>query len=332
MGHVARRIGELGWAVTSGNFGDVGVGGLATAGGIGWLARKYGMTVDHVVAADVVLADGRQVHADAEHEPELFWAIRGGGLSVGVVTAFEFEAVELPEVIYAEMAFDASDTAQFLLRWADLVTSAPRELTSFMQIDAARAGQPPVARVQVVWADDDTVAAIAVLEQVLGLGPVLAQQAQQVPYAALVAPGDGRHGGQQQIKLRNGFIDHLTLADAEALTTSLTGDPIVRLELRSMGGAVADVAVDATAFAHRSEEIFIAAWALPTDPQLLDQAWASVIPRFSGTYSTYSSDTRAEAGLAAFPAATYARLAQIKQSVDPDGLFGGISLHRLADA
>lgn len=323
-GHVARQIGEHGWAVTSGNFGDVGVGGLATAGGIGWLARKFGMTVDHVRAADIVLADGSLVHVDETHHPDLFWAVRGGGLNVGVVVACELEAALLPQVIYAEMTFDASDLAGFLQRWADLVAAAPRELTCFLNVDAARPGQPPIAQAQVVWAGDDTETAVPELEKVLQLAPVLGQQAQIAPYSALVPPGDGRHAGQQQIKIRNGFIEHMTPSDAEALAALLTGDPFVRLELRSMGGAINDVPADATAYSHRSAEVFVAAWAMPADPARLDAAWGNLAPHLSGAYSTYTSDTRPEAAANAYPPATYARLAQIKRTVDPHNVFQGL--------
>src|SRR5690606_15602875 len=91
-GEVARSLAPHGLAMSSGDFGDVGVGGLATAGGLGFLARKHGLTIDHVTAAELVLADGRRVRADADERPDLLWAVRGAGANFGIVTAIELDA------------------------------------------------------------------------------------------------------------------------------------------------------------------------------------------------------------------------------------------------
>lgn len=133
-GDVAEQLGRSGLAMSSGDFGDVGVGGLATAGGVGLLGRKFGLTIDHVVAAEIVLADGRIVRTDAKTQPDLFWAIRGAGANFGIVTAFELEAYDLGNVIQAIQVYDASDTASFLQNWGRLVEASPREITSFLSI------------------------------------------------------------------------------------------------------------------------------------------------------------------------------------------------------
>ena len=146
--------------MSSGDFGDVGVGGLATAGGIGFLARKFGLTIDHVTGAEVVLADGRIVRADASENPDLLWALRGAGGNFGIVTAFELDAYPVGDVVLAQMLYDASDTAALLERWGKLVEAAPRELTSFLYLFAGRRGSPPAAQAITVWADDDTDAAV----------------------------------------------------------------------------------------------------------------------------------------------------------------------------
>src|SRR5690606_1675435 len=100
-GDVAQALSPHGLAISSGDYGDVGVGGLATAGGQGFLARSYGLTLDHVVGADVVLADGRIVRADADHHPDLFWGLRGAGGNLGVVTSLDIEAAEVGDVVFA---------------------------------------------------------------------------------------------------------------------------------------------------------------------------------------------------------------------------------------
>src|SRR5690606_32982445 len=113
-GAVSRALEPHGWALSSGDYGGVGVGGLATAGGIGYLGREHGLTIDHLRAVEVVLADGRTVRADAAEHPDLFWAVRGAGGNVGVVTCFEFQVDEVGDVGFGRLVFDASDTAGFL--------------------------------------------------------------------------------------------------------------------------------------------------------------------------------------------------------------------------
>ena len=106
---VAAALGEYGWALTSGDYGGVGVGGLATAGGIGFLAREHGLTIDHLRAAEIVLADGSVVRADAETHADLFWAVRGAGANIGIVTSFEFEVDEVGEIGWVQLAFQTDD-------------------------------------------------------------------------------------------------------------------------------------------------------------------------------------------------------------------------------
>jgi FAD/FMN-containing dehydrogenase len=320
-GHVAETLSAHGWAMTSGNFGDVGVGGLATAGGIGWLVRKHGMTVDHITAAEIVLADGSQVRADATTNPDLFWAVRGAGANIGIVTALELEAIPLTNVVYSSFTFDATDAAGLVSRWADHLAGAPRELTSFLYVFRCRSGDGPVAQALSVWAGDDTDAAVAALEPMLQIGPVIDQQAQLVPYAALMAPNDGRHTGQQRITVRNGYLAHMTADSAAALVGLLDHAAVGQLELRSVGGAVSDVDPAAIAFAHRAPEVFASIWAMPGMAAETDHAWDTVAPRLDGLYVAYTSDTRPERAHDAYPGATFERLAEIKRRHDPENLF-----------
>ncbi len=144
---VAAALGEHGWALSSGDYGGVGVGGLATAGGIGFLAREHGLTIDHLRAAELVLADGSIVRTDADTRPELFWAVRGAGANVGIVTAFEFEVDEVGDIGWAQLAFDASDAEDFLVGYGRIVEEAPRDLTANLIMGATRPGQPRTAHI-----------------------------------------------------------------------------------------------------------------------------------------------------------------------------------------
>jgi len=128
--------------MSSGDYGDVGVGGLATTGGIGFLARRHGLTIDHVVAAELVLADGTLVRADADTRPDLLWAVRGAGGNFGIVTAIELDAYEVRDVVFATMTFEAD--AALLGRWGAAIEAAPRELTSFLMLSGRDADRPLV--------------------------------------------------------------------------------------------------------------------------------------------------------------------------------------------
>ena len=129
----------------------MGVGGLATAGGIGFLGRKHGLTIDHVTAAEIVLADGRVVRADGEQHPDLLWALRGAGGNSGIVTALELDACPVGDFVFSRMVFEAD--AGMLERWAQRVEAAPRELTSFLTMVADRDGTD-IAQLYTVYAGE----------------------------------------------------------------------------------------------------------------------------------------------------------------------------------
>jgi FAD/FMN-containing dehydrogenase len=137
---VARVLAPYGLAISSGDDGGVGVGGLATAGGIGLLTRARGLTIDNVRAVELVLADGTFVRADARQHSDLFWAMRGAGANFGVATAFEIEATPIRDVAASVTLFDATDTAIFIQRWATAVEQAPRQVTSFLTLVPGEAG------------------------------------------------------------------------------------------------------------------------------------------------------------------------------------------------
>ena len=143
---VAAAIEPHGWAISSGDYGGVGVGGLATAGGIGFLGRAHGLTIDHLRAVDVMLADGRLVHASDTENPDLFWAMRGAGGNFGIAVSFEFEAADVPGVGWAQLVFEADDIAGFLTKWGATLEAAPRDTTSFILLGGPRPGQPAYAQ------------------------------------------------------------------------------------------------------------------------------------------------------------------------------------------
>jgi len=317
-GEVAQALAPYGLGMSSGDYGDVGVGGLATAGGIGFFARRHGLTIDHVVAADVVLADGRLVRADAEQRPDLLWALRGAGGNFGIVTALELDAYPVGDVVFATMTFDAADTAGLLESWGETIERAPRELTSFAMLVGR--GDRRYAQVYSVYAGDDVEAAAAALSPLLDVGPVLRQQAQLVPYPAIMAPQGAMHVGGGPPAVRAGLFDHVTPGVAAALAGLLDAGTSSFVQLRSVGGAVNDVPADATAYAHRTQTASVNAVGFSVGE--LNAHWdAEVHPLADGLYLSFDTDRRPERLHDAFPGPTLDRLRALKATYDPDNVF-----------
>lgn len=317
-GEVAQVLAPHGLGMSSGDYGDVGVGGLATTGGIGFLGRKHGLTIDHVTAADIVLADGTAVRADAEHEPDLFWAVRGAGGNFGIVTALEFDAYPVGDVIYSTMSF-AGDSG-LLQRWADLVEQSPRELTSFLTA-SGRGRSTLTAQLSTVYAVDDIDAATTALTRLLDAGQLLDQHAQLVPYHAIIPPHGGIHrGGRAAPAFRSGLLDHVTPEAADALVRLVRSGDGPFLQIRSVGGAINDVDPMATAYAHRHQNFAVSA--VGADLPLLNARWDSeVAPHADGLYLSFDTDTRRERVRDAFPGPTLDRLRRLKARYDPDSVF-----------
>src|SRR6266511_1821391 len=131
LGDIDHATYPFGLAVPVGTFSITGIGGLALGGGLGHLTRKYGLTIDNLVDADVVLADGSLVKASADQNPDLFWALRGGGGNFGVVTAFTFEAQPVPTLLAGPMFWPLERTQEVMRFWADFLADAPDDLTGF---------------------------------------------------------------------------------------------------------------------------------------------------------------------------------------------------------
>jgi FAD/FMN-containing dehydrogenase len=133
-GDVVAALHPWSLAISSGDSGDVGIGGLATTGGIGLMDRAHGLTIDHLVAAQIVTADGTIRTVDAEHEPDLFWAVRGAGANVGIVTSFLFRADPVPVVTHASLQYRVERIAPFLRTWGEVVQAAPRQISAFLYL------------------------------------------------------------------------------------------------------------------------------------------------------------------------------------------------------
>ncbi|WP_328584660.1 LLM class flavin-dependent oxidoreductase [Streptomyces sp. NBC_00370] len=317
---VAAALNPYGWALSSGDYGGVGVGGLATAAGIGYLVRAHGLTIDHLREVEMVLADGSVVRASATENTDLFWAVRGAGANFGIVTSFEFEADEVGPVGYAELTQDAGDRARYLVDWGQFVESSPRDVTSFLIMPPTRGGQPPIALSRTVVDSDDPETVLARLQPLAGLGQLYAQQAQILPYAAIMAnASDDEPQSQGEPVSRSGLLRHITPEFAAAAARVIASGSAHWFQIRALGGAVGDVAPDATAFAHRDANFSVVL--MGGHDAVVDALWAELEPFFEGSYLSFDSSLRPERIEQAWPPKTLARLRALKAVYDPDSVF-----------
>lgn len=311
---VARELQPHGWALSSGDYGGVGVGGLATAGGIGFLARKHGLTIDHLRAVEMVLADGTRVRASDDENPELFWGVRGAGANLGIATAFEFVVDEVGDVGWAQLAFRAPDPAAFLEAYGRVVAAAPRDTTPFLIL-----GQG-VAQVMAMVDSADPDVIISQLQPFAEIAPLAQQQVVIAPYAAVMNMfPETPHDGRGEPVSRSAFTREITPGFASASAELIRSGASHWYQLRAVGGAVADVASDATAYAHRDAGFSLAV--MGANAQRLDQWFEPVRRQSQGLYLSFESDRDPARLTEAFPPETLARLRRLKAQVDPHNLY-----------
>ncbi|MGB3330309.1 MAG: LLM class flavin-dependent oxidoreductase, partial [Thermomicrobiales bacterium] len=318
---VAAALEPHGWALTSGDYGGVGVGGLATAGGVGFLAREQGLTIDHMRAAEVVLADGTLVRASETENPDLLWALRGAGANFGIVTAFEFEVDPIsPQVGWAQFVMDASDVAGFVERWGAAVEAAPRALTSELIIGAPRRGQPLVAMVLALVDSDDPQTVVDALQPIADIAPLYQQRVVLTTYADVMANASREdHNGQGEPLARSGIVPHLTPRVSQQIEQLILNNGTYFFQIRAIGGAVNDLDPEATAFSHRTGNFVISA--MGSNRNRLDTWWTPLQSSFAGLYLNFETGVSPERIAIAFPPRVLDRLRLLKAKYDPDNVF-----------
>jgi len=322
---------EHGLATGFGDTLSVGVPGLALGGGIGYLSRRDGLTLDNVLGAEVVLADGAVVRAFDDENPDLFWALRGGGGNFGVVTRLDLRLTPTTVVTGGLLAFAPDPrTVGALLAAA---AAAPDELSLMVNVmkappapflPAERHGTPiVVALVCHSGAPEDADAALAPLR---AAGTVLVDLVRPQPYPDLfgLAPSQAGMWPAQRTGFVQTVVEDVAAQVIDAVRTAPT--PVAVLNLRPMGGAIARVPRDATAFAHRDREVLATVGALGPDGGRVAEArdWvgrtADALGLGGAAYVNFVADPGAGAG-DAYPPATLRRLQAVKRQVDPANLF-----------
>jgi len=330
----------LGLATPGGVVSETGVAGLALSGGVSHQRRRDGMTVDNLLSAEVVLADGRRVHASAEANPDLYWALRGGGGNFGVVTSFELRLHALgPEVYALNVAYPLKDAARVLARWRDAVADAPDELSTagliwslpvIDELPAQLRGQPHVGVVG-MWAGDPEEGERAT-RALRELAAPLLDMSGPVPYLDLqrsldpfFPAGVRRHWKALYL---DGFSDAAIATTVEWSNRRPSNETLVIV--RHCGGAMARVGADQTAFGDRSSE-----WMLSIDSSWHDPAddtvnvaytrafWDAAVPHSDGkTYFNFPGlFEQGDAAVRASYGPNHQRLARIKATYDPHNLF-----------
>ncbi len=327
-GEVAAALAPHGLAISSGDTRSVGVGGLTLSGGIGWKVRKYGLALDNVVAAEVVTADGGVVTASADENPELFWAIRGGGGNFGIVTAFDFAAHPTTDVFFGKVTFPASEAPEVLQGWADYLRTAPEELTSIANLANPFAGGPEApVEIHVAFDGDDPELAARALDPIRRLGTVVHDDVALTAYADVLVEGATPPPGIR-VLAHAGFVDTESVPDVlQILAEAGTSQGSPSISIRSVGGAVSRVQSDATAYAHRQAELMVTTFAggpeavlAATQPHR-DAIWGKLAPHLDGAYANFLTSATEEAVAAVYPTDTYRRLAAVKGHYDPTNLF-----------
>jgi FAD/FMN-containing dehydrogenase len=329
-----------GLATVGGIVTHTGIAGLTLGGGIGWLMRRHGATVDNLLAADVVTVEGDMLRASEDENPDLFWGLRGGGGNFGIVTSFEYRLHEVgPTVLGGPIYYALDDGPEVLRHYRDFIAAAPDELTTILNLRMAPPlpfipdevhGQP-VVTVAVCYAGDPG-RGQAVLEPLRRFGTPLVDAVSPRPYTELqrlfdtsVPHGWHYHWRSWELPpLTDAAID--VLVDQAARITS----PRSYIIVFQLGGAVARVGEHDTAFSQRdaAHDVNINAVWLEGDPeaerhvQWVHDCYAALEPHTRGrVYVNFLADEGAARVRDAYPRATYDRLAGIKRRYDPDNVF-----------
>jgi FAD/FMN-containing dehydrogenase len=332
-GDYTRATGAHGLATGLGDTASVGVGGITLGGGIGFLVRRNGLTIDDVLGAEVVTADGELLRVDEGDHPDLFWALRGGGGNFGVVTRLLFRLHEVDQVLGGMLMLPAS---------ADLITgliaaaeAAPEELSIIANVakapplpfvPAEHHGKPIVIALMVYAGDLE--AGQRAIAPIRALATPLADMVRPVHYPEMYDGPEGPRPGASAGT--NVLTDGLAPGAAEAILEHLETStaPMAGVQLRVLGGAMARVPDDATAFAHRGAKMLvnIAAMYANPDEEPEHEAWAgdvvaAVADGGDGAYVGFVGDEGNQGVRRAYPDATLERLAKAKRRYDPDNLF-----------
>ncbi len=317
-------------ATTGGAISTTGIGGLTLGGGVGWLMRKYGLACDNLIGAEVVLADGSVVNTSETERPDLLWGLRGGGGNFGVVTQMTFRLHPMEGVIAGPIFYPRSVATDALKHYRSITASAPDEQATFFGLLSNPDGVPLSGFISVSVSADPAVAA-PTHEAILELGEPVADMVGPIPYVALQSMLDEGFPKGVPVYWTAHFLMELDDATIDLIVdwANRAPSPLSVVLIEHLGGAVARVPSDATAFAHRQAPYnlaIIARWMDPSE-EAAGIAWArgmreALRPYATGVYMNYLGvGDGAERIPQAYDAPVYERLVALKRTYDPQNLF-----------
>jgi FAD/FMN-containing dehydrogenase len=322
LGDLDRALVPRGKVVPAGVISHTGVAGLTLGGGMGRLSRAFGLTIDHLTGAEIVTADGAVSWIDIHSDPELFWGLRGGGGNFGVVTRFRFKPCPLGTVMVGQWTFPIGHAKEAIVTLDELARSRPREFSIAFTLTSSSLS------VTAVWVGD-----IAHTEHMLGPFGRLAPEGQggiaHVPFVKLQSCNDDHFAWSRRYYAKGGFWRSFTANAIDTMLREAHAAPTVDSEfyVLQLGGAVADVPEDATAYSGRQAAyywIVEPVWDDPTDDERCI-AWGRTAateisdPFIQANYVNEQGDAAMAAG--AYGILKYERLARLKARCDPANLF-----------
>jgi FAD/FMN-containing dehydrogenase len=335
-GDVDHETTAFGLAVPGGQDPNIGVAGLTLGGGVGWLSRKHGLTCDNLLAADVVTADGELIHASETENEELFWALRGGGGNLGVVTAFEFRLHELPpEILAGSLVYPAADLPAVMRRYRRFMTDAPPEvrlLVGSMALPPASVYPEHLHGTRVTMCITCYAGPPAdgreVLAPLRDAGDPIADSIRPRSYASFQAVGESR--GAVRTSLRSQYLRSLSPAAVETIDEHAGRAPSAgaTIFVSPRSGAETTPPADATAYPHREDAHHVLVEARWEDPARDDEhvEWVrefhdALEPHTTGAAAmNFLTEDEADRRRAAY-GDNYDRLARVKQRWDPENRF-----------
>jgi FAD/FMN-containing dehydrogenase len=344
LGELDRETQAFGLAVPVGVVSRTGVAGLTLGGGLGWLTRRYGLSIDNLVSADVVTADGRLVHVDEDQEAELFWGIRGGGGNFGIVTSFEFRAYPLgPTVLAGAILYRRQRWADALRFYADWCQGLPDELTTIASfITPPPAWLPDELRGQTLliigfaWAGQDPADAEPILAPLRAFGPPDLEIVEPTRWVDWQSSVDEIFPTGVRAYWKNASFDRLDESTIQTIIDGAAAIPSMRtgVDVHHLDAAFARVPDDATAFPNRMARYWLniyGTWDEPADDEAV-KAWARQFHakmRLHGAAGEYVNFLGAEdpnvglreQALAAYGSKKFTRLVALKDRFDPDNIF-----------
>lgn len=325
LGHLDDATLAHGLVTTAGVVSHTGVGGYTLGGGFGRLNRKYGLTIDNLIGAEIITADGQVRHVSADNEPDLFWAIRGGGGNFGVVSKFHYQLHPMDRNVLSGMLVWSVDQAQNVLEsYAEMAPSLSRE----MYIGPVMATMPDgtgIVAMEVVY-NGDPGAGEKELAPLRAVGTIMDDSVKVQDYKVTQTQEDATTAHGIRSYAKNGMVKEFTQALVDDMIDAYIPDPRAAIFTHTAGGAVKDYGELDTAFPHRNAETMLVYYTGWTDPaedeegKAMCKQWAAALEGHTGGYYD-NIEWEGDKTVAGNYGPNYARLARIKGQYDAGNLF-----------